>query len=223
MPRSVLMVVTSAGQSDSGRPTGLWLDEFVLPWLVFREAGFEVTVASPAGGGIPIDPTSEQQAVPGEGWAAAREELRATQPLSEVAGRDFDAVFLPGGHGTMFDFPDNRELIGILERAEAGERVIAAVCHGPAGLVNVRRPDGGWLVEGRTVTAFTDEEERDVGLQDDVPFLLETRLRERGGDFRAGEAFADHVEVDGRLVTGQNPASGDSAARAVVDAIPEIA
>lgn len=219
MSKSVLMVVTSAAASASGRRTGLWLDEFVLPWLAFREAGFDITVASPAGGGIPIDPASEEQAEPAEGWDEARAVLKATRSLPEVVGIDFDAVFLPGGHGTMFDFPDNRELIGVLERAEAGGHVIAAVCHGPAGLVNVRRPDGAHLVDGRRLTAFTDEEERRTGLQDDMPFLLETRLRERGGDFEAAEPFSDHTVVDGRLITGQNPASSVSAARAVIDAL----
>lgn len=219
MSKNVLMVVTSASASDSGRRTGLWIDEFVVPWLAFRNAGYDITVASPMGREIPVDPTSEEQAEPADGWDSARAELKNTSPLSGMIGRDFDAVFLPGGHGTMFDFPDNRELIAVLERAEAGGRVIAAVCHGPAGLVNAKRADGQPLVAGKKLTAFTDEEERGVGLQDDVPFLLETRLRERGADFRVAEAFSDHTEVDGRLITGQNPASSASTAQAVISAV----
>lgn len=212
----VLMVVTSAGQMPDGKPTGLWLEEFAVPYLLFTEAGYVVTVASPKGGKIPVDPRSLKDAAQVYEWAEAIVRLEKTLPLSQVQPDEFVAVFLPGGHGTMFDFPDNADLKYLLGSFATQDKVIAAVCHGPAGLVGVTKADGTPLVADRMVTAFTNEEEVAVELHTVMPFMLETRLREEGGDFVAGEKWAANVQVDGRLITGQNPASSKGAAEAVI-------
>ncbi len=218
IPR-ILMIVTSAERMPSGKETGLWLEEFAVPYLQFREAGAEIEVASPKGGATPIDPRSKPDPDQERAWAEAAGRLRDTKSLDDIDPGRFDAVFLPGGHGTMFDLPEDRRLAGILERLEADGKVIAAVCHGPAGLVGARRGDGKPLVEGRRIAAFTDAEERAVELQDDVPFLLETRLRELGAHVETVDNFQEHAIRDGRLVTGQNPPSSKLTARLTLQAL----
>jgi putative intracellular protease/amidase len=210
-PKRVLMVVTSHGEIGEGHPTGIWLSEFAEPYEVFKGRGFEVTVASIRGGKAPIDPRSlsgENEAK----WKDAIRELEVTRPLAEVSPEGYDALFLPGGHGTMFDFPGSEALQARVREFFESGRVVAAVCHGPAGLVDVKLSSGEYLVKGKKVTAFTNEEERAVKLDAVMPFLLEDRLREHGARFEAAPKWANHVEVDGRLVTGQNPQSGESAA-----------
>ena len=216
--KTVLMVVTSADKIDDTLQTGLWLSEFAEPYTEFVSSGYSVTVASIKGGTAPIDPRSlndenERQ------WADAIAVLKDTVPITNVQADGFDAVFLPGGHGTMFDLPSNTTLQTLIRQfAEAG-KVIAAVCHGPAGLVGVTMTNGQPLVKGKRVTGFTNEEERAVKLDDKVPFLLEDRLRELGADFIAQPLWSDHVERDGNLITGQNPQSGISTAKAVIEAL----
>jgi len=219
--KQVLMVVTSADRMDGGEPTGLWLEEFAVPYLLFREAGFEVTVASPGGGKVPVDARSLEDGVQVFAWAGAIVKLEKTLPLGQAGADSFDAVFLPGGHGTMFDLPDNDTLKNLLGDFAFEDKVIAAVCHGPAGFIGAKKADGTPLVAGKTITAFTDAEERAAGLDDAVPFLLETRLREEGARFIAGENWAAHTEIDGNLVTGQNPASSKEAAEAVIRLLKE--
>lgn len=214
--KRVLMVVTSADRMTDGKPTGLWLEEFAVPYLLFKEAGVEVIVASPKGGKAPVDERSLNEGAHVFAWAKAIVELDATTKLDQMQAQGFDAIFLPGGHGTMFDFPNDPDLKRLLRRFAADEKVIAAVCHGPAGLVGAKKADGTPLVAGRTITAFTDAEEIAVDLDKAVPFMLETRLREEGAKFVAGEKWAAHVQVDGKLVTGQNPASSKGAAEAVI-------
>jgi putative intracellular protease/amidase len=221
--RRILMVVTSHDRIDDEHPTGLWLEEFALPYEEFRSRGYLVTVVSPRGGATPVDPRSRPRPEQGDRWREARGALVETRTLDCFRAADFDAVFLPGGHGTMFDFPDDPDLQDLLVAAFARERVVAAVCHGPAALVNLRDRQGRPLVRGRRLTGFTDAEEREVGLADQVPFLLETALRERGAEFVAAPNWSDHVERDGLLVTGQNPQSSASAARAVADALESAA
>jgi putative intracellular protease/amidase len=216
MKGKILMVVTSHERIDEDHPTGLWLEEFAVPYDRFRAEGFDVTVASPRGGATPVDPVSEPKPEDAERWADARRALRETRRTDEVAAAPFAALFLPGGHGTMFDLPDDGALQDlIVEFLDAG-KVVAAICHGPAALVNLRTAGGRPLVAGRTLTAFTDAEEREVGLAERMPFLLETTLRERGARFVAGPNWSDHVERDGRLITGQNPQSSASAAQGVL-------
>ena len=211
----VLMVVTSAGRMSSGKPTGLWLEEFAVPFLLFKEAGFEITVVSPKGGKVPLDPASLNEKENFK-WATASQALEDSVPLEQVSSNDYMAVFLPGGHGTMIDFPNNEALKNLLNGFSVEDKIIAAVCHGPAGLVGMKNTDGTALVAGKTITAFTDAEEIAVNLDKVVPFLLETRLRSEGANFVVGEKWAAHVQVDGKLVTGQNPASSEEAAKAVI-------
>jgi len=213
-PPRILIVTTSHDRIDANHPTGLWLEEFAIPYRSFRAAGCSVTVASIRGGRVPVDPRSLE----GDASARWREEqtvLETTPSLAEVTG-EFDALFLPGGHGTMFDLPEQPALQGWIRRLFTSGRPVAAVCHGPVGLAGVRLEDGWPLVRGRVVTAFTNAEERAVRLERRMPFLLEDRLREEGAAFSAGALWEPHVEVDDNLVTGQNPASSAPAAKALL-------
>jgi len=218
--RRVLMVVTNHREITPDHPTGLWLSEFTEPYTVFRQAGYEVTVASLQGGKAPIDPRSLPETNDPETLAAIAP-LEKTLPLREVDTDPFDAIFLPGGHGTMYDLPPSQELGRVLRAFSESGRVIAAVCHGPAGLVGATLADGSPLVKGKRVTGFTNEEERAAGFDTLMPFLLEDRLRELGATFVGAPPWTDHVERDGNLITGQNPQSSLSTARAVVEALAE--
>lgn len=209
----ILMVVTSHGSIDEQHATGLWLEEFSIPYQIFTEAGYEVTVASPKGGKAPVDPRSLTDETKPENAEAALKVLEDTVRLAEVDLNRYDAVFFPGGHGTMFDLPKQPAVRKTVEHFVGGDRPAAFICHGPAALVGARDQDGEPLIKGRRVTGFTNEEERAVELDDAMPFLLETRLKALGGTFRGAAAFSEHVVVDGRLVTGQNPASSEAAAR----------
>ncbi|NLC71717.1 MAG: type 1 glutamine amidotransferase domain-containing protein [Desulfuromonadaceae bacterium] len=216
-PKSVLMVVTSHNEIDSEHPTGLWFEEFAAPYSLFRDQGYAITVVSPRGGTTPIDPHSlkNYEATPGN--EAARKALQGTRKLdSSLRAADFDAIFFPGGHGTMFDLPDNPEVQRLVAEFVQADKVLASVCHGPACLVGALLRDGTPVVKGRRVTSFTDQEERAVELDRHMPFLLESRLRELGAEFVPAANWQDNVVVDGQLVTGQNPQSSAGAARAVI-------
>lgn len=211
MPR-VLMIVTSTGTLPDGGPTGLWLEEFAVPALVLGEAGAELVVASPRGGAAPVDPRSERDPDKHPGWAEAARALAETVPLDSVRADEFDAVFIAGGHGTMFDFPGHPALARLLADVHAQGKPIAAVCHGPAAFVGVVRADGRPLVDGYTITAFSDLEEKLVKLDDAVPFLLSARLRELGATVQNGVPVLANVREDRQLITGQNPKSSREAA-----------
>lgn len=199
-----LMIVTShAHLGDTGNPTGLFMSELSHPYDVFRQHGIAVDVASPAGGDAPVDPNS----LTDESLKARVALAENTRPLAEAKADDYDAVFLVGGHGTMYDLPDDTRLQRLLADFDASGKVIASVCHGQAGLVNAKRSDGTYLVEGRRLTSFSNAEEGIIGLAGVVPFLLQDKLAERGADYRSGDAWGEHVVTDGNLVTGQNPAS----------------
>ncbi len=220
----VLMVLTSHDQlGNTGEKTGFWVEEFAAPYYALRDAGVEIALATPLGGRPPEDPKSAAEDSQTDatrrlaGDPEAQEALDTTAKLGEVSADDFDAVFYPGGHGPMWDMPDNPESIELLEDFARADKPVGAVCHGPAALVNVRRPDGSYLIEGLRVTGFTDGEEAAVGLTDVVPFLLEDRLKERGGVYSQADDFNPYVLTDGTLVTGQNPASSAPAARALLD------
>lgn len=213
----ILMVVTSHGSFDgSDKQTGLWLEEFAVPYRIFREAGYGVTVASPAGGKIPVDPRSMTTDTVLENAKEALDVLEDSVPLGEVSPKDYAAVFFPGGHGTMFDFPNNPPVQETVEYFLLQDRPTGLVCHGPAALVGATGKDGKPLVNGRRVAAFTDAEEKAVGLTDEVPFLLQSRLEALGADVLTAENFKVQVVVDGSLVTGQNPASSAKAAKEVL-------
>lgn len=214
----ILIVLTSHEKlGDTGNKTGFWLEEFAAPYYVLKDAGAEVTLASPKGGQPPIDPQSdlpENQTELTKRFrtdTAAQAELANTKKLADVSANDFDGVFYPGGHGTMWDMPDNAASIVLIEAFVKADKPVGLVCHAPAALVNVRGKDGEYLVKGKRVTGFTNEEEDAVGLTAVVPFLLEDSLKERGGIYSKVANWAPYVQVDSKLVTGQNPASSGPA------------
>jgi putative intracellular protease/amidase len=215
--KSVLMILTSHDRVDDEHETGVWFDEFAAPYHLFTEAGYHVTVASTKGGAVPIDPSS----LPDSLTAAdqqAMDVLAHTFALADFSGStgDFDAVFFPGGHGTMYDLPENPYVTEVVERFARDDKVIGAVCHGPAALVGPRRADGAPFVSGRRIAAFTNREEAEVGLDRVMPFLLETQLKDIGAQVVDADPWADNVVIDGKLVTGQNPQSSAHAAREII-------
>ena len=220
----VLIVLTSHDRlGDTGQPTGFWLEEFAAPYFVLRDAGAELTLASPKGGQPPLDPKSDAPEAQTDATRRFKEDAEAqralanTVLLAEVAAEDFDAVFFPGGHGPLWDLVQDRHCIELIEAFARAGKPVAAVCHAPAVLTEVRGPNDEPLIKGRKVTGFTNAEEAAVELTEVVPFLLEDRLKERGGDYSKGPDWSSHVVVDGKLVTGQNPASSEAAAEALLE------
>lgn len=227
-PRILIITTSAATMTGSDKPTGLWLEELTTPYYAFLDGGAEVTLASIAGGKVPVDPNSVKPA--GENDPSVERALKDdafqalvadTPRFDRLDSAGFDAIFLPGGHGTMFDYPGSAALAQLVADFDAAGKVVAAVCHGPAGLVGARRADGTPMVAGRRVAAFTDSEERAVGLAEAVPFLLSSRLRELGARIEAGPDFEPFAIRDGNLVTGQNPASAEPIARLVFEAMKE--
>ncbi len=223
MNKRVLIVLSSHGDlGGTGRTTGYYVPEAAHPWKVFRSHGYEVDLVSTAGGEPPRDGFDADDPVQQEFFADPEmaKKLKATPTPDKIDSSRYDAIFYVGGHGTMWDFPGNARLADVARRIyEESEGVVAGVCHGPAGLVNVVLSDQSYLVAGKSVSAFTDEEERAVGLADVVPFLLQTKLEERGATHSGAPNFHAHVVVDGRLVTGQNPASATGVAEKVVEVL----
>jgi putative intracellular protease/amidase len=227
-PKILIITTSAATMGASDEPTGLWLEELTTPWYAFVDAGADLTLASIAGGKIPVDPRSVKPA--GENDASVERALKdatfqrliaETPKFDTLDASAYDAILLPGGHGTMFDYPQNAALAKLVAEFDAAGKVVAAVCHGPAGLVGARRADGTPVVAGRRVAAFTDSEERAAGLDKAVPFLLETRLKELGARHESGPDFKPFALRDGNLVTGQNPASAEPLARLVMEALVE--
>ena len=221
LDKPLLMLVTSASQMGQGQQTGLWLEEFAVPYLLFREHQVPLVVASPRGGKIPVDPNSVPDDDQKAQWTEAIDQLQDTRALEDVWEDGFSGVFVPGGHGAMFDMPDNPLVAAVMERTWADGGLLGAVCHGPAALVGLRNEDGSPLVQNRTVACFTNEEEREVGLDEVMPFLLATRLEELGATLDLADKFVAHAITDGKLVTGQNPQSSEAVARAVINALSE--
>lgn len=227
--KRLLVIVTSQAEATpSGKPTGLWFSELADPYWTFRDAGLEVEIASIRGGEPPIDPRSlsgERGAGPlverYRANAEAMKKFSSSAALATVDAANFDALFLAGGHGTMWDFPLSQPLIKAVSRAFRGGRVVAAVCHGPAGLLNASDASGQSILKDRRVTGFTNAEEDAVQLTSIVPFLLEDEMRSKGARFVAGPNFAPHALRDGNLITGQNPRSAEAAARLVVEALAD--
>jgi putative intracellular protease/amidase len=222
MEKRVLIALTShADLGDTGRTTGFYVSEAAEPWAVFTAAGYEVDLASVEGGEPPRDgedPDSpEQRAFLTDPGVAGR--LADTPRAGAIDPSRYDAVLFAGGHGTMWDFPDNADLGRIIRDIYEGGGVVAAVCHGPAALVGATLSDGSYLVAGKRVAAFTNDEEKAVDLADVVPFLLADRLGEQGAEHVPAENFAANVVRDGRLITGQNPASARGVAQAVVETL----
>ncbi|MGH8477658.1 MAG: type 1 glutamine amidotransferase domain-containing protein [Methylococcales bacterium] len=225
----ILIVLTSHDQlGDTGKKTGFWLEEFAAPYYVLKDAGATITLASPKGGQPPLDPISdlpENQTDLTKRFrtdTAAQVELADTKKLADVSADDFDAVFYPGGHGPMWDMPDNAVSIALIEAFVKADKPVGAVCHAPVTLVNVRGKDGEYLIKGKRVTGFTNAEEEAVGLTAVVPFLLEDRLKERGGIYSKAANWVPYVQVDGRLVTGQNPASSGPGAEELLKLLRSV-
>jgi putative intracellular protease/amidase len=221
---NILFVLTSHDRlGTTGEKTGFWLEEFAAPYYALLDAGATMTLSSPKGGKPPVDPKStlpENQTEATrrfEADAAAQAQLGVTKRLADVSATAFDAIFFPGGHGPMWDLAVDTTSIALIEAFAKAGKPVAAVCHAPVALINAHGPDGKYLICGKRVTGFSNEEEQAVGLASVVPFLLEDRMEERGGIYRRGPLWAPHVEVDGKLVTGQNPASSVPVARSLLD------
>lgn len=222
----VLMVLTSHDTlGNTGKKTGFWLEELAAPYYVFKDAGAEVTLASPKGGQPPLDPKSDEPMFETDltrRFKADREakaQLAETVRLDSVNQGDFDTVFYPGGHGPMWDLAEDGNSIKLLEAFIAAGKTIALVCHAPGVLHRVKNPDGTPFVNGRKVTGFTNSEEAAVGLTEVVPFLVEDELLNLGAVFSKVKDWGVHTVVDGRLITGQNPASSGDTAKALLAAL----
>lgn len=216
MNKNILIVVTNHSDIQDGRKTGIWLSEFAEAYVEFIKKGYQVIVASPLGGRSPIDPNSVNDNTPSEILESAVH-LENTVRIGDVSIHEFDAVFLPGGHGTMYDLPDDQLLHQLVRNVYEAGKIVAAVCHGPAGLTGVKLSNGQPLVAGKRVNAFTNREEAQTGLDNVLPFLLESKLRELGAIFVAAPDWTSHFEVDGNLITGQNPQSTLAVTRAIIE------
>ena len=220
---NILMVITSHDQlGNTGKKTGFWLEEFAAPYYAFKDAGADVTVVSPKGGQPPLDPKSDEadaQTVATRRFkadSAAQSALAHSGKLSEVSGDGFDAVFYPGGHGPLWDLAEDKDSIALIESMVAGGKTVSAVCHAPGVFKDVKSEDGSPLVKNKKVTGFTNTEEAAVQLTDVVPFLVQDMLVKNGGAYSKGADFQPYVVTDGKLITGQNPASSEPAAQAVL-------
>ena len=222
----ILMVLTSHDQlGETGKKTGFWLEEFASPYYVFKDAKAEVTLASPNGGQPPLDPKSDEPDFQTEatkrfkGDVDAQAALANTLRLSDISSENYDAVFYPGGHGPLWDLAEDRSSIALIESMYASGKPVAAVCHASAVLNHAKTSDGLPLVEGRSVTGFSNTEEDAVQLSEIVPFLVEDELKARGANYSKADDWHPYAITDGNLITGQNPASSDLVAKAVLEKI----
>ncbi|MCG7521895.1 type 1 glutamine amidotransferase domain-containing protein [Ruegeria sp. Ofav3-42] len=222
----ILMVLTSHEDlGNTGEKTGFWLEELAAPYYVFKDAGAEITLASPAGGQPPLDPKSADEGFQTDDTRrfdadeAARAQLANTRKLSDVSADEFDAVFYPGGHGPLWDLAEDARSIALLEAFAKAEKPSGLVCHAPGVLRQVKALDGKSIVAGKTVTGFSNSEEDAVQLTDIVPFLVENMLKDNGATYSKGNDWASHVVQDGLLITGQNPASSAETATYLLRAL----
>jgi putative intracellular protease/amidase len=232
MSRKILFVLTNHDRlgnpgDETAEATGFHLYEAAKPWATLVDAGFHVDIVTPKGGVAPIDPSSRESGEPESARflndAGVASAIESSRSLSDIDLSDYDAIYFPGGHGTMWDLPhDDAVRNAVAVMLDAG-KVVAAVCHGPAAFVNAKLADGSWAVDGRDVACFTDDEERAVEKDTLMPFLLGTRLQERGANLIPAANFDASVAVDGTLVTGQNPASAPGVGEAIRDLVAKIA
>ncbi|MBJ7221953.1 MULTISPECIES: type 1 glutamine amidotransferase domain-containing protein [unclassified Brenneria] len=219
----ILIVLTSHDRlGDTGKKTGFWLEEFAAPYYAFKDAGAQLTLVSPLGGQPPLDPKSDEP----EAQTAATERFRKdpqaqqaladTGKLADVRESDFDAVFYPGGHGPLWDLAENADSIALIEAFDRAGKPFGLVCHAPGALRHVRAADGQPLVKGRKVTGFSNSEEDAVQLSHVVPFLIEDEFKRQGGLYEKGADWQPHIVTDGHLITGQNPASSEAVAAALI-------
>ena len=219
----ILMVLTSHDElGDTGKKTGFWLEEFAAPFYVLKDAGHEITLASPAGGQPPLDPKSDEPDAQTDATKRVKQDeeaqaqLAATVKLADVDVAAFDGVFYPGGHGPLWDLTEDAHSVALIEAFYAAGKPVGLVCHAPGVLRDVKGTDGEPLVRGRKVTGFTNSEEEGVGLTQIVPYLVEDMLRSKGGSFVHGPDWAPFTVQDGQLITGQNPASSAQTATRLI-------
>jgi putative intracellular protease/amidase len=219
----ILMVLTSHDKlGNTSQNTGFWLEEFAAPYYVFKDAGMEITLVSPLGGKPPLDPKSDEPASQTDATrrfkadVATQAVLAATLKLADVDAADFDAVFYPGGHGPLWDLAKDTSSIALVETMLAAGKPVAAVCHAPGVLRHAKAADGTPVVQGKVVTGFANSEERAVGLTEVVPFLVEDMLKDSGARYSKLADWQPYVVTNGQLITGQNPASSEPAARALL-------
>jgi putative intracellular protease/amidase len=222
--KKVLVVLPSHDQlGNTGQKTGFWLEEFTDPYYKFIDSEYEVTMASPRGGKPPVDPKSTQKENQSESTQrferdkSAQAKLENTLVLSQVSANDYDTLFLPGGHGPMWDLSSDENMKKIVEDFYSDKKIVSAVCHGPAGLLQATDRNGNSILKSKKITGFTNDEESAVGLTKAVPFSLENRMKELGGKFEKGQGFKPFVISDGQLITGQNPKSALPAAEKVIE------
>ncbi|MFE3194737.1 type 1 glutamine amidotransferase domain-containing protein [Nocardia sp. NPDC059240] len=224
MTKKVLFALTSHRElGNTGRTTGFYVPEVAHPAAVFSAAGYEISYVSVAGGAAPQDGVNADDEIVTAFLAdpATRQALATTPTPAQLTATDYDVLYFAGGHGTMWDFPDAKELAELAAAVYDNGGVVAAVCHGPAGLVNIRLRDGSYLVADKQVSSFTNDEEAAVGLTEVVPFLLQDKLVERGGRHTGAPNFAEHAVADRRLVTGQNPASAKRVAELALEELAD--
>jgi len=220
---NILMVLTSHSQlGDTGKKTGFWLEEFAAPYYVFKDAGAKVTLVSPKGGQPPLDPKSDEPDAQTEATkrfktdTEAQQALASTAKLSSVDAADYDAAFYPGGHGPLWDLAQDSDSLTLIQDMLKADKTVAAVCHAPGVLWRAKGENGASVVKGKKVTGFTNSEEEAAGLTDVVPFLVQDKLADNGGEYSKAGDWQPYVVTDGALITGQNPASSEPAARAVL-------
>lgn len=220
----ILMVLTSHDQlGTTGLKTGFWLEEFAAPYYVFKDANADITLVSPKGGQPPLDPKSDEPDfhTPAterfKNDTEAKVALANTLKLSDISPDNFDAVFYPGGHGPLWDLTEDRNSISLIETMYAAGKTVAAVCHAPAVFRYTKAPDGSPLVEGKSMTGFSNSEEAAVELTDIVPFLLEDELQAIGANYSKSSDWHPYTVTDGNLITGQNPSSSEAVAQALLD------
>lgn len=223
--KKILFVLTSHGElGNTGKSTGYHLQELSHPWKVLTDAGYEIDFVSPKGGNPPVDFFDLTEETNKEFWEneAYRQKRENTLKPSEVKAEDYTAIYYVGGHGTVWDLPDNTELQNITKNIYENNGVVGAVCHGPSALVNVKLSDGSYLVAGKKVNSFTNEEEFDMKLENEVPFLIETTMIEHGAKWEGSGMWQPHVAVDQRLVTGQNPFSAKGVGEAILAELQKL-
>lgn len=225
----ILMILTSHGElGDTGQKTGFWLEEFAAPYYAFKDAGADITLASPQGGQPPLDPKSDDPGAQTDATrrfkadAAAQADLARTLKLADVAAADFTALFYPGGHGPLWDLAEDASSIALIEAMLRAGRPVAAVCHAPGVLRHAKTPTGLPVVQGKAVTGFSNTEEEAAGLTKVVPFLVEDTLKQEGGNYSKAPDWQPYVRTDGLLITGQNPASSAPAAKALLAKLNEL-
>jgi putative intracellular protease/amidase len=220
----IIMVLTNHSQlGETGKQTGFWLEEFAAPYYVFLNAGVEITLASPQGGKPPLDPKSNDPDSQTDSTQRFKQDLKAqhqlanTLKLSEISAQDYDAIFYPGGHGPLWDLVENRESLALIEEMYQAGKPVAAVCHAPCVLINATNKNGFPLLKGKSVTGFSNSEETAIELTNVVPFLLEDELKRQGANYSCEADWQPYIIADGNLITGQNPASSEGVAQAVLE------